>query len=267
MGHEGHHEHLPYVKISKTHNREIPLRHLFHTFAPIQATEGWTFIQNNTLTVIIMKKWYCNVCGYTHKGEEAPERCPQCGAQKSLFSLKKESNGYAFSILFIIMILAAIFFTFFACRSSVTVDNSAVSTVNLNKYLGQWYEVARFDHSFERDLVECTANYVPQEDGTIKVVNRGKKDGEWKTSVGKAKMTDDPGILRVSFFGPFYSDYRIMMLAPDYSYALIGGNGDNYLWILSRTPKLKEEAHIQIVKEAQRRGYNTDNLIWVEQKS
>ena len=98
------------------------------------------------------------------------------------------------------------------------------------------------------------------------VVNRGWKDGEWNTSEGKAKLTEKPGLLRVSFFGPFYSDYRIMMLAPDYSYSLVGGNGDNYLWILSRTPQLNPETRSDILREAQRRGYKTENLIWVDQE-
>ena len=65
--------------------------------------------------------------------------------------------------------------------------------------------------------------------------------------------------------GPFYSDYRVLMIAPDYSYALIGGSSDDYLWILSRTPKLSNDTLNSILHEAQRRGYNTEELIWVEQ--
>lgn len=215
-----------------------------------------------------MKKWICEVCGYVHNGEEAPDRCPQCGAPKHRFHLegKKKSMWNMLSILSIIVLLAALCYVLFSCNSSVTVDNSTVSQVDLKRYLGKWYEVARFDHSFERDQTRCTATYTLEDDGKIMVVNRGWKDGEWNTSEGKAKLTENPGLLRVSFFGPFYSDYRIMMLAPDYSYSLVGGNGDNYLWILSRTPQLNPETRSDILREAQRRGYKTENLIWVDQE-
>lgn len=214
-----------------------------------------------------MKKWICKVCGYTHQGAEAPDRCPKCGASKDQFFLDKDNkNGRNAMIALSVIALTTIIFTsFYACRSSGTVDNSAVKDLDLNRYLGKWYEIARFNHRFEKGMEQCTATYRLQEDGTIKVTNQGMKNGNWKTSVGKAKVTDVPGVLRVSFFGPFYSDYRIMMLAEDYSYALVGGNGDKYLWILSRTPQLDEDVRKQILQEAQRRGYQTDNLIWVEQ--
>lgn len=214
-----------------------------------------------------MATWICKVCGYTHQGDEAPERCPQCGAAKSKFYREKLSSGCAFRMFFIIVMLTVIVFSLFACSAPLTVDNSAVKTVELDKYAGEWYELARFDHRFERGMEHCRTTYTLQKDGTIRVTNRGKKDGEWKTSVGKGKVTGEPGVLRVSFFGPFYSDYRIMMLAPDYSYALVGGGGDDYLWILSRTPQLKQETLDQIVYEAHQRGYKTSNLIWVDQSA
>lgn len=212
-----------------------------------------------------MKKWICKVCNYSHQGEKAPEFCPKCGSPKNQFY---QDGGSAWSIvssLLIVSALATLFFILFSCHSSKTVDNSTVKELDLDKYLGRWYEVARFDHRFERGMEQCTAIYSMRKDGKISITNQGMKNGKWKTSVGKGKMTDTPGVLRVSFFGPFYSDYRIMMLAPDYSYALVGGDGDDYLWILSRTPQLSKETQEAIVNEARRRGYNTDNLIWVKQ--
>ena len=104
------------------------------------------------------------------------------------------------------------------------------------------------------------------EDGTIKVVNSGIKDGKPKTAIGKGKTTDTPGLLRVSFFGPFYADYRVMLIDKDYSRALVGSGSADYLWILSRTPGLPETAKAELLAEARRRGYDTDKLIWVEQK-
>ena len=152
------------------------------------------------------------------------------------------------------------------CVSVPKVDNAPVAALNLNRYLGEWYEIARFDHSFERGVELSKANYTQNADGTIKVVNSGIKNGKPKTAVGKGKTTDTPGLLRVSFFGPFYADYRVMLIDKDYSHALVGSGSADYLWILSRTSGLSETAKSELLAEAQRRGYVTDKLIWVKQK-
>lgn len=151
-----------------------------------------------------------------------------------------------------------------AC-SGQKVDNSPVSSFIPDNYLGNWFEIARFDHSFERDVQFATARYTMTDKGTIKVINSGIRNGRTKTSIGKAKFTDTPGMLRVSFFGPFYSDYIVMMLADDYSYALVGSKSQNYLWILSRTPQLPERTMNAILTEARSRGYDTEKLIMVDQ--
>ena len=152
------------------------------------------------------------------------------------------------------------------CVSGPKVDNTPVSALDLNRYLGEWYEIARFDHSFERGVEQAKANYTQNADGTIKVVNSGIKNGKPKTAVGKGKTTDTPGLLRVSFFGPFYADYRVMLIDKDYTRALVGSGSADYLWILSRTPGLPETAKSELLSEAKRRGYDTGRLIWVEQK-
>lgn len=155
---------------------------------------------------------------------------------------------------------------FAACGSGDKVDNTPVAALDLQRYLGDWYELARYDHSFERGLDFCKANYALREDGKIAVTNTGIKDGKQKASTGKAKTTDTPALLRVSFFGPFYSDYRIMLRDPDYGWALVGSKSAKYLWILSRTPELPQETLDTILAEAQSRGYDTGKLIWVKQK-
>ena len=147
------------------------------------------------------------------------------------------------------------------------VDNSTIKSLSLNRYLGTWYEIARYDHSFERGLTYTKAQYSLNYDGSVSVTNSGIKEGKNRTSRGKAKLTETTGLLRVSFFGPFYSDYRIMMLDEDYNYALVGSGNAKYLWILSRTPELPDEILGQILSEAHRRGYDTNKLIWVEQAS
>jgi len=145
-----------------------------------------------------------------------------------------------------------------------TIDNEPVA-IELNKFLGKWYEIARFDHSFERDMQKVTAEYYLQPDGKIKVVNSGYRDGKFKETIGKAKTTDTPGLLRVSFFLNFYSDYRVLMIDKDYLYVLIGGNSSKYLWIMSRTPQLSNDILQKLINAAKERGYDTDKLIYVEQ--
>ena len=164
------------------------------------------------------------------------------------------------------MMLVALAAAVAGCVSGPKVDNAPVAALDLNRYLGEWYEIARFDHSFERGIERAKANYTLNEDGTIKVVNSGVKDGKPKTAIGKGKRTDTPALLRVSFFGPFYADYRVMMIDADYTYALVGSGGADYLWILSRTPKLADDAKSELLAEAKRRGYDTDKLIWVKQE-
>lgn len=151
------------------------------------------------------------------------------------------------------------------------VDNSTITSFDLNRYLGKWYEIARYDHSFERGLVGSTAMYTLRDDGKIKVLNSGylnTLDGPYKESIGKAKARKNgkPGQLEVSFFGPFYGDYDILELAPDYSYSVVGSSSPKYLWILSRTPQLSTGTKDKILRNLRHRGYDTSKLIWVEQK-
>lgn len=149
--------------------------------------------------------------------------------------------------------------------SKLTVDNSVVTNFDLNRFLGNWYEIARFDHRFERGMEQTKASYVLRDDGMVDVLNTGMKNGKYSEAKGVAKLTDTPSLLRVSFWGPFYSDYRIMLLDDDYQYALVGSGSDDYLWILSRNPQISGDTKDRIIAEAQRRGYDTDKLIWVRQ--
>lgn len=165
----------------------------------------------------------------------------------------------------LMMLLSCLCMPLFACAPKSHIDNTPVSELDLNRYLGRWYELARFDHSFERDQTNCTAFYSIKEDGNIRVLNVGMKNGKQKSSEGKAKTTETVGLLRVSFFGPFYSDYRVLMLSEDYTYALVGSSSDKYLWILSRMTSLPDADIQRILAEASRRGYDISQLIWVDQ--
>lgn len=147
-------------------------------------------------------------------------------------------------------------------------DNSTVKEFDLNRYLGEWYEIARYDHSFERGLDNTMAQYILQDNGKVIVLNTGWKDGKFKLAEGKAKYPDptgEPGALRVSFFLFFYSDYNVMMVDENYQISLVGSKSENYLWILSRTPKPDPALLQMVLDEAQARGYDTSKLIWVDQ--
>lgn len=151
------------------------------------------------------------------------------------------------------------------CASAPKVDNSVVREFDLGRYLGEWHEIARFDHSFERGVEEATAMYSLCGDGKVEVRNRGVKDGKPKVAKGVGKTTGTPGLLRVTFFWPFYADYRVMAIDEAYTAALVGSGGADYLWILSRTPRLEGDVKEKLLLEATRRGYDTSKLIWVRQ--
>ena len=144
-----------------------------------------------------------------------------------------------------------------------------VSGFNVVDYLGKWFEIARIDFKHEKDMSNVTANYVLNDDGTIKVINRGYDyvDGEWKESVGKAKFVGDPtvGALKVSFFGPFYTGYNIIALDEGYETALIVGKDTNYMWILSRTTTIPEDTKEEYLALASKLGFDTNRLVWVDQ--
>jgi apolipoprotein D and lipocalin family protein len=151
------------------------------------------------------------------------------------------------------------------------VNTETVKKLEIDKFLGQWYEIARYPHSFEKDLVGVTATYSMREDGKIKVLNQGYKNtlnGELKTAEGKAKIPDknDPSKLKVSFFWFFYADYLVMELdSENYQWAVIGSSSPNYLWILSRTPQMEKDLYMDLLQKIEKRGYDTSKLLLVEQ--
>jgi lipocalin len=151
------------------------------------------------------------------------------------------------------------------------IDKTVVKELNLEKYLGTWYEIARYDHRFERGLVGVTATYSMRDDGMIKVLNTGYKetlDGKRSEAEGKAKIPnpEEPSKLKVSFFWIFYGDYYVMELGEDYQYAVIGSSSDKYLWILSRTPKMDADLYQNLLTNLTKRGYDVSKLIEVPQK-
>ena len=138
------------------------------------------------------------------------------------------------------------------------------------KYLGHWNEIARLDHRFERGLTDVTADYRKLPDGRIGVINRGfdPEKNQWKEARGVARFQGkhDAGSLEVSFFGPFYGAYNVLVLDPQYRYELVAGPNRNYLWILARSPQLDPETLAALVERAKGWGFATGKLIYVEHK-
>jgi len=148
-------------------------------------------------------------------------------------------------------------------------DVVPVREFELGRYLGTWYEIARLDHSFERGLSNVTAEYSLRADGGVKVVNRGysRKDDQWRSAEGKAYFvgSERQGHLKVAFFWPFYASYVVFGLDKDYQYAFVAGYDHSFLWLLSRTAEVSATVAERFVDEARSRGFDTEQLIWVEQ--
>jgi len=146
-----------------------------------------------------------------------------------------------------------------------------VNDFEIQKYLGKWYEIARFDHSFERGLESVTAEYSLREDGGVRIKNRGfsAKNKKWKESVGKAYFVENKelGYLKVSFFGPFYGSYVIFELDKlNYQYAFVTSAKKSYVWLLSREPQVSEKLKERFKNELRDKNYDPTKLIWVKQE-
>ena len=145
------------------------------------------------------------------------------------------------------------------------VGNTAVpepaKSVELQRYLGRWYELARYEAPFQKGCEAVTADYSLNADGTVKVINscrQGSVDGKLKTATGKAKIVDTAtgAKLKVSFFGPFYGDYWVLDRADDYSWSIVGEPSGRYLWILSRDPKPAPATRAAIYARVKQLGYD-----------
>lgn len=154
-------------------------------------------------------------------------------------------------------------------------EKAVVRQMDAARYMGRWYEIARLENRFEKGLEQVTATYTLQSDGTVKVINRGynPQSGHWHEAIGKAKFAEAAnadgsrtGKLKVSFFGPFYSDYHILALdARHEQYALVN-SGMDYLWLLSRTPQLDEATQQALIKQAHALGFATEQLHFIHQR-
>ena len=141
-----------------------------------------------------------------------------------------------------------------------------VSSVDINRYLGTWYEIARYPNRFQKNCLNSKAIYTMRNDGNINVVNQCSKidePGKIKEAKGKAWVVDKNtnAKLKVSFFWPFSGDYWIIQLSPDYSYAVVGHPERKYLWILAREPVIDRELYAKVIQGISKQEYNPDKLI------
>lgn len=160
----------------------------------------------------------------------------------------------------------------FVLKSCRTIPKGAVAVkpFDKEKYLGKWFEIARLDYHYEKNMNNTTAEYSVNEDGSIKVVNRGynyEKNTD-EVAIGKAKFVGSPeeAKLKVSFFGPFYAGYNVIAIDSDYKYALVAGKSLKYLWLLSRKTTMPEKVKQVYLKKAESLGYDISKLVWVEHR-
>jgi apolipoprotein D and lipocalin family protein len=172
----------------------------------------------------------------------------------------------------VLLILLAAGVTIVAGCAGIPEGITPIKNFEVQRYLGEWYEIARLEHSFEKGLCGITANYSLRDDGGIRVLNRGydpQKRG-WRKAEGKAYFMKNPeiGYLKVSFFGPFYGSYVIFGLdEAGYQYSLVTGADKSYLWLLARTPRVDDEVLGGFIKKADMLGFDTDKLVYVEHEA
>jgi apolipoprotein D and lipocalin family protein len=144
-----------------------------------------------------------------------------------------------------------------------------VNDFDINQYFGRWYEIARLDHRFEKNLTSVTADYRKTSATEIEVTNRGYNQitKEWTEATGVAKFVQDSQVahLKVAFMVPFYASYVIFDLDKHYQYAIVTGYNRDYLWLLSRTPTVSEAVYQHFLQQADIRGFEIDKLIRVSQ--
>ena len=170
--------------------------------------------------------------------------------------------------LFKSTLILVIILVFTAC-SSKNPPLPTVKKVNLEKYLGSWYEIARYEHFFEKDCKNVVANYSMMDEDTIKVINRCTKiqTNEEKEAIGRAYVVDKSNSkLKVSFFRPFYGDYWILILDENYKYVVVGTPSRDYLWILARDKFISDDIKNSILEKLPSLGFDTSKFIWTIQE-
>lgn len=171
-------------------------------------------------------------------------------------------NKIILTILMLVMIIAC------SSKKRVKLENHSLEKFSIEKYLGEWVEVARTDNKFEKGLTKVTAKYLKKGNKII-AINKGwnEEKQSWNTSKGYIKETPRLGKLKVSFFRPFYGSYNVLYIDKDYKYSLVGGGTSKYLWVLKRREvQMSKELLEEYLNIAKQLGYDTEGIIFMEQQ-
>jgi len=166
---------------------------------------------------------------------------------------------------FLLKISISIFFLLILTECTTTYDMPTAKNIDINKYMGKWIEIARIETPFQKGKFDSIAEYNLNADNTVSIKNSATSaNGKRTTATAVAYIPDlkDHSKLRVSFFRPFYSDYWILEVEPNYKWALVGTPDKKYLWILSRTDNLDDISLMHILTTAKMRGFDTSKLLY-----
>jgi len=171
--------------------------------------------------------------------------------------------------ILIILTVATVLTAGFPCRAAAASSGlpplQTVASVDLNRYLGVWHEIARYPNSFQKGCLSSTASYTLREDGDIQVVNscRDARDGRTRQVKGRAWVVDKTtnARLKVSFFWPFRGDYWIIDLGTEYEYAVVGTPNRKYLWVLSRSPVMDDAVYTLIMERVRQLGFDPGRVV------
>ncbi len=181
---------------------------------------------------------------------------------------KKRKRGRIPAVIAIGMLISGCIPPFSAAPPPVP----TVSSLDIQRYVGKWYEIARLPHRFEKNMEEVTATYTLNRDGTIRVINKGfdTQKHRWRQATAKAWRPDPqrPGHLRVRFFWPFTADYNVIAIDEvHYQWAMVTSSSKKYLWILAREPAMDEARYLDLVNRARQMGFSVDDLHRVRHQS
>jgi apolipoprotein D and lipocalin family protein len=151
-------------------------------------------------------------------------------------------------------------------QATAHITSKPINNFDINKYLGQWYEIARTDNKFERNCTNVTANYSLRKNGVLNVVNKCILNNKEKVASGRAYFKESKNIaaLKVTFFWPFYGNYNVVYLDDGYNYAIVHGGSKEYLWILSRTKNLDDTTLKMLLEKIKHNGFDPQTLIYTE---
>lgn len=159
---------------------------------------------------------------------------------------------------------------YFLTRRTIPRGVRAVKPFNLKKYMGEWYEIARFNYMFEKGVDYATAKYSLNDDGSVKVVNRGYNYRKHKLTEATGEAVPagekDEAKFKVSFFKPFYAGYNVIAIDDKYKHALVAGRNRDYLWILSKEKQVPQNIIDEYVEKAEKLGFDTSKFVWTTYK-